>query len=104
LLAQIRQFGLPSFFLTLSSADICWPELLVCLKLTVDKEKITENVASALSHSERSRLIQKDPVTCALHFDNRFKALKKTWSSYDGPFHNHQISHYYYRIEFQHRG
>lgn len=32
ILAMIRQFDLPTLFLTLSSADIQWPELLVALK------------------------------------------------------------------------
>ena len=104
LMAQIRQFGLPTFFLTLSSADVNWPELLVALKLSVDKKKITEAEAKKLSSVERAKLIQKDPITCTLHFDQRFKALKKTWESDNGPFKNHKVLHYYYRIEFQQRG
>lgn len=104
LMAQIRQFGLPTLFLTLSSADTKWPELLVNLKLTVDKVKITEDEAKRLSSAERSRLIQRDPITCALHFDHRFRALKKTWKHKDGPFRNYEIIHHYHRIEFQQRG
>lgn len=104
LMAQIRQFGLPTFFLTLSSADTKWPELLVALKLSVDKELITEKEASVMSYKDRARLVQKDPVTCALHFDQRFRALKKTWNSPDGPFHDHKVIHEYHRIEFQQRG
>lgn len=104
LMAQIRQFGLPTLFLTLSSADTNWPELLVNLKLSVDKEIISEDEAENLSYAEKARLIQKDPVTCALHFDLRFKALKKTWQHKDGPFNGYTISHHYHRIEFQHRG
>lgn len=77
LMAQIRQFGLPTFFITLSSADIQWPELLVALKLSVDKMIISEAQAKKLSSVERARLIQRDPITCALHFDQPFKSLKK---------------------------
>lgn len=104
LMAQIRQFGLPSFFLTLSSADTRWPELMVALKKSVDKEIISEKEASELSSQERAKLLQKDPVTAALHFDQRFKAIQKTWKSPEGPFLHHKISHHYHRIEFQQRG
>lgn len=104
LLAQIRQFGLPSLFITLSAADLHWPELLVALKCTVDNEVISEQEAENLSYNERARLVQKDAITCSLHFDQRFRALKKTWDSPDGPFLGHNISHYYFRIEFQQRG
>lgn len=104
LLAQIRQFGLPTFFITLSAADLNWPELLSCLKFTVDNEIMNEEDAANLTYSERSRLVQKDPITCALHFDARFRALKKTWESPEGPFLDHKINHFYHRIEFQQRG
>lgn len=104
LMAQIRQFGLPTFFVTLSAADTRWPELLVALKLSVDKETVSEEDTNKFSSAERARLIQKDPITCALHFDQRFKALKKTWDNDSGPFLSHKITHYYHRIEFQQRG
>ena len=104
LMAQIRQFGLPSLFLTLSSADTRWPELLVALKKSVDKETISEKEALELSSHERATLLQKDPVTAALHFDQRFRAIQRTWNSPEGPFLQHKISHYYHRIEFQQRG
>jgi len=104
LMGQIRQFGLPTFFITLSSADTHWPELIVALKKSVDNEVISEEQAMQLSSVEKAKLVQKDPITCALHFDQRFKALKKTWECPDGPFFDHKILHYYYRIEFQQRG
>lgn len=103
LMAQIRQFGLPTLFLTLSAADTQWPELLVALKLSVDKQTISEE-ATKLTSAERYKLIQKDPITCALHFEQRFQALKRTWQNDDGPFSKFKINHYYYRIEFQQRG
>lgn len=104
LMAQIRQFGLPTFFLTLSAADTKWPKLMVALKQSVDKELITEKEACDLSYKDKARLIQKDPVTCALHFDQRFKAIMKTWENTDGPFFDHKVIHHYHRIEFQQRG
>ncbi|KAE8739094.1 hypothetical protein FOCC_FOCC015417 [Frankliniella occidentalis] len=104
LLAQIRQFGLPTLFVTLSAADTKWPELLVALKMSVDKESISEEDAQKMSYKDRAILVQKDPITCALHFDQRFRAIRRSWNNTDGPFIGHTISHSYYRIEFQQRG
>jgi hypothetical protein len=103
-LAMIRQFGLPTFFMTLSSADTRWPELLVQLKKNIDNTDISEEIAATLPYKEKARLIQADPVTCALHFDKRLKCLKKLWNSPLGPFKGHAVAHHYHRIEFQQRG
>lgn len=65
---------------------------------------ITEEEACDTNYSERARLIQKDPITCALHFDQRFKALKRARSNKKGPLNNYQVSHHYNRFEFQLRG
>ena len=65
LFAMIRQLGPPSIFLTLSSAETKWPELLVNLKVTVDKEIISVNDATQLPYPERARLLSSDPVTSA---------------------------------------
>lgn len=102
--AGIRQFGLPTIFVTLSAADTKWPELLVQLKKTLDGVKITEAEAESLSYNERASLVQRDPITCSLHFEERLKEIKKTWKCEDGPFLDHSIPHLYHRIEFQQRG
>lgn len=34
----------------------------------------------------------------------RLREIRKTWSCTEGPFGNYKIGHFYYRIEFQHRG
>lgn len=48
LMAHIRQFGLPTFFVTPSAADARWPELLVSLKTSVDNEIVIEDDAKKL--------------------------------------------------------
>lgn len=103
-LAMIRQLGIFTLFITLSAAETHWCELLVILKQTVDKESITMTEASVMPFDEKSRLIRSDPVTCARYFDYRFKNIRKTWKSDNGPFGSHKILYYFYRIEFQHRG
>jgi len=60
-IAMIRQFGLPTFFITLSSAESKWNELLVILSLLLDSRDITEEEAAALSSAEKARLIRSAP-------------------------------------------
>jgi len=74
-IAMTRQFGLPTFFITLSAAESKWNELLVILSLLLDSRDITEEEAAALSCSEKARLIRSDPVTCCRYFDYRFRQL-----------------------------
>jgi len=76
-LSMIRQFGLPTFFMTFSAAETKWPELLVILSKTVDGIDITEDEASAISFSEKARLIRTDAITCARYFDFRFRGKRR---------------------------
>lgn len=103
-MAMIRQFGIPTLFVTLSAAETQWPELLVILKKVVDDVTITEDQAKEMAYAEKARLIQSDPVTCSRYFDYKFRELKKTWKDPNGPFAGYEISEYFFRIEFQHRG
>lgn len=103
-MAMIRQFGIPTLFLTLSAAETQWPELLIILKNVVDGHTISEDQAKEMPYTEKARLIQSDPVTCSRYFDYKFRELKKTWKDPNGPFAGYEISEYFFRIEFQHRG
>jgi hypothetical protein len=93
--AMIRQLGMPTLFITLSAAEAHWPELMKILKLTVDKEETTDENIAELTTREKYRLIQADPVTCALYFNHRFRALLKTWKSNNGPFGSYKVSKTY---------
>jgi len=99
---MIRQFGLPTFFITLSAAETKWNELLVILSLFVDQRVLSEDEAAQLSNAKKSPLIRSDPVTCSRYFDYRFRQLMKLFKGVI--FEEFQLSHYYWRIEFQHRG
>jgi len=55
---MIRQFGLPTFYITLSAAGSKWNEILVILSLLLDTTDITEEEAAALSGAEKARLIR----------------------------------------------
>ncbi|XP_037820089.1 uncharacterized protein LOC119609402 [Lucilia sericata] len=102
--AMIRQFGLPTFFITLSAAETKWTELLVILSKTVDNIDITEDEAVNLSFTEKARLIRTDSITCARYFDFRFRQLFGLFKMKNGIFDNHYVQQYYWRVEFQHRG
>ncbi|CEP17045.1 hypothetical protein [Parasitella parasitica] len=105
-LAMIRQFGIPTLFITVSAAESKWNEFLCMLKKVVDNEGTlpTEEQMESLSYEEKARLIQSDPSTCAQYFDHRFRELKKTWLSSYGPFNGFEMIEYFFRVEFQHRG
>jgi len=85
-MAMIRQFGLPTFFITLSAAESRWVELLVLLKDNVDKQQVTEDEAFNLSSQEKVRLIRTDPVTCARYFEYRFRKLFRLMKMRGGVF------------------
>ncbi|XP_050303800.1 uncharacterized protein LOC126741439 [Anthonomus grandis grandis] len=104
LLCMIRQFGIPTLFFTISAAETAWPELIAILAKVVDNKELNLEEASNLPYIEKTRLIRKDPVTCARYFDHRFKLLFKHMKSANGPFKMNPIEHHYYRVEFQHRG
>lgn len=55
LLAMVRQFGVPSLFLTLSAAEMQWIPLIMLLSEVVDKSKITESEAENLPYETKAR-------------------------------------------------
>ncbi|KAG2209245.1 hypothetical protein INT47_005537 [Mucor saturninus] len=83
---MIRQYGIPSLFITLPAAETKWTELLCILKKIVDDDVMSEEEAETLRYDEKASLIQSDLITTARYFDHRFRELKKTWVAEDGPF------------------
>lgn len=102
--AMIRQIGIPNFFITLSSAETKWIELLKILKKTSSGIDMSDDEVLNLSFSEKSKLIRNDPVTCARYFDHRIKAVMKVIKNKNGIFGEHFCKDYYWRIEVQNRG
>ena len=103
-MAMIRQLGIPTFFLTLSSAETRWNELLVILKKVLENKVISEEEASELDYREKCNLIRNDPVTCARYFDRRYRELFKLLQVPNGPFGEYKLIDFYIRVEFQQRG
>ncbi|XP_075158165.1 uncharacterized protein LOC142231442 [Haematobia irritans] len=103
-IAMIRQFGLPTFFITLSAAETKWQELLVILAKTVDNMNISEEEALNLPFGEKARLIRSDAITCSRYFEFRFRQLFSLFKMKNGIFDDHFVNKYYWRVEFQQRG
>jgi hypothetical protein len=56
---MIRQFGLPTFFVTISAAEAQWEELIIILKQAVNKEIVSlDDQASSLPYEEKTQLIR----------------------------------------------
>ena len=99
-LAMVKQLGIPTFFLTLSCADLRWQELLHIVNklndLGLDDEKILN-----LSYKERCNLLNENPVLIARHFQYKVQLFFKE-ILIDGPLG--KTKYYALRIEFQERG
>ena len=102
LLAMIRQLGTPTFFLTISAADMKWPDVIQSIARQYNVY-YTDAQVSAMSFEEKSSWIRRNPVTAARQFQYRlntfFQDFLKSSSKPLG-----EIADYAIRIEFQARG
>ena len=100
--AMIKQLGIPTWFMTLSCADLRWPELFQIIARTKGNNITTEEV-EALSYHERCSMLNLNPVMVAKHFQYRvetfFRDVLLTNANPIG-----KIVYYVLRIEFQIRG
>ena len=101
--AMIRQLGLPTWFMSLSSADSKWIDLLQILGKLVDQKMYTKEDIQNMEWGEKTRLVQSDPVTCSRYFDNRVhQFMNHVLKSNHHPLG--KITDHFIRVEFQHRG
>ncbi|XP_033746958.1 uncharacterized protein LOC117332184 [Pecten maximus] len=99
---MIRQLGLPTWFMSLSSADTRWPDLLRTLA-QLDGKLCSDDDLDNMDWSTKAKLVQKDPVTCSRYFDNRVQLFINTVLKSE---HNPVgcVSDVFRRVEFQNRG
>ena len=101
-LAMVRQLGCPTWFISLSAADLHWPELI---KLIAGERgrTLTDEDVKLLSWDEKCQILRENPVTAARQFNYRvdkfFSLFLKSSSHPVG-----KITEYFIRIEFQARG
>ena len=99
LLATICQLGTPTWFFTLSAADMKWPDIIQTIATQYGVVYTDEQVA-ALSFDEKSSWIRRNPVTAARHFQYRLNTFFNEFLKFPAkPFGDYGI-----RIEFQARG
>ncbi|XP_054717389.1 uncharacterized protein LOC129226785 [Uloborus diversus] len=102
--AMMRQYGLPTIFLTLSAAENRWYDLIKHLKKIHCNHDLTLEEFNEMRVKDKNDLIKKDPAICALYFDYKVKQLWKTFSCKQGPFGTLKVTHFFKRTEFQQRG
>ena len=66
LIAMVAQIGCPHFFLTLSAADMSWPELFKIIAQQ-NGNKLTDDDVANLSYTQRATMLRSDPVLTARH-------------------------------------
>ena len=102
LLAMIRQLGTPTWFFTLSAADLKWPDMIQ----TIARQYgviYTDDEVAGLSFDDKSNWLKRNPVTAARHFQYRLNSLFQGFlKSSAKPLG--EIADYAIRIEFQARG
>ena len=102
LLAMVRQLGIPTWFLTLSAADLKWPEVIQSIARQYGTNLSDEDVKS-LSWEEKCKWIRTNPVTAARMFQFRLETFfKDVLLGEARPLGD--LQDYMIRIEFQNRG
>ena len=100
---MIRQLSLPTRFISLSAADTRWTDLLKMLAKLNDDIEYSEKEIEQLTWQEKTKLVQKDPVTCSRYFEHRVQEFLNTvMKSSCQPIG--KVKDYFYRVEFQQRG
>ena len=97
---MVKQLGLPTFFMTLSCADLRWNELIhVIAKL--EGKNLTEEEVLGLDYFERCKYLNSNPVFVARNFQYRVELFFKE-IIINGSLG--KVSYYAIRVEFQLRG
>ncbi|MCG8622659.1 MAG: helitron helicase-like domain-containing protein, partial [Proteobacteria bacterium] len=101
-LAMIRTLGIPTWFLTLSAADMKWPEVIQSIARQYGTI-YTEDEVLALPWQVKSKWLRSNPVTAARMFQYRLETFVITFlKSKSNPIGC--VTEYVIRIEFQARG
>ena len=99
-LAMVKQLGVPTFFMTLSSADLKWNELVSMIK-KLHKLNMSQEDIENLTYHDRCPLLNSNPVLVARHFQYRVEFFFKE-IVVDGP--SGKTKYYAICAEFQVRG
>ena len=96
---MMGQLGTPTWFFTLSAADMQWPDLIQTIARQSGVTLSDEDVYN-LSYAERCNWLRSNPVTAVRHFHYRLETfVKHVLMSNANPLG--EIVDYVIRIEFQ---
>ena len=65
-LAMLCSLGIPTWFLTLSAADLHWPEMIQAVALQLGRRLSRDDVMK-MSIAQRSTYLQQNPITGVLY-------------------------------------
>ena len=94
--------SIPTWFLTLSAADLHWPEMIQAVAVQFGK-KLTQKDVQKMSIKDRSTYLCQNPITGVCMFQHRLEAFFSEYLLSD----THPLGHitdYVIKIEFQMRG
>ena len=98
-LAMLRCIDIPTWFLTLSTADLHWPEMIQAIALQLGKKPSHREVLQ-MSMDQQSNYFQQNPVTGTHMFQHRVEIFFTEYILSD----SHPIGHileYVIKKEFQ---
>lgn len=70
----VKPLGIPTWFVTLSCADLRWPELLQILA-RIQGNDLTDEQVDALSYNEKCQMLNLNPVVVTKHFQYRVETF-----------------------------
>lgn len=73
-IVMVKPLGIPTWFVTLSCADLRWPELLRILA-RIQGNDITDEQVDALSYNEKCQTLNLNPVVVTKHFQHRVETF-----------------------------
>ena len=73
-LGMIRQLGIPTWFFTLSAADMQWPDVIQTIARQYGT-LLTDDDVKTMSFEEKSKWLRQNPVTAARYFQYRLNTF-----------------------------
>ena len=73
-LAMPQTLGIPTWFLTLSAADLHWPEMIQVVAVQFGR-KLSQKHVLKMSIADRSRYLHQNPITGVQMFQHRIEAF-----------------------------
>ena len=97
---MVKQLGLPTFFMTLSCADLRWNELISIIA-KLNGENLGEEAINLMDFFQRCHYLNLNPVILARHFQYKVETFFKV-IVINGP--SGKVKYHAIRVEFQVRG